>query len=219
MFNEVYNIISCFILYSSGFFISFLLTGLIVYKKQLDYKLIEKEEEYERQMIKRVELELFEEKFKDEFHELCTIELSDEFKNSLKDKVIEIDVPNNQLLMFYDNYNESFSYYTKKSDVLYKYLIVASRKYVIDNNCKILHYENDLLDISGQDISGQDISFDIIENCFSNALPNKVKKSIEKKTNKYVRLGIIDDYKKTKSTNNENNSKSIHFLDYFLKTE
>ena len=219
MFNEVYNIISCFILYSSGFFISFLLTGLIVYKKQLDYKLIEKEEEYERQMIKRVELELFEEKFKDEFHELCTIELSDEFKNSLKDKVIEIDVPNNQLLMFYDNYNESFSYYTKKSDVLYKYLIVASRKYVIDNNCKILHYENDLLDISGQDISGQDTSFDIIENCFSNALPNKVKKSIEKKTNKYVRLGIIDDYKKTESTNNENNSKSIHFLDYFLKTE
>ena len=234
MFNEVYNIISCFILYSSGFFISFLLTGLIVYKKQLDYKLIEKEEEYERQMIKRVELELFEEKFKDEFHQLCTIELSDEFKNSLKDKVIEIDVPNNQLLMFYDNSNESFSYYTKKSDVLYKYLIVASRKYVIDYNCKILHYENDLLDISGQDISGQDISgqdisgqdisgqdisFDIIENCFSNALPNKVKKSIEKKTNKYVRLGIIDDYKKTKSTNNENNSKSIHFLDYFLKTE
>lgn len=215
MFNELNELFSYIILCSTGFFISFLLTGILVYnRKGLTNKQIEKEEDYEKQMIKRVELELFEELYIEEFEQLYTIELSDEFKDSLKEKTIELDVPNNKILMYYDNSIESFCYYTQKSDVLYKYLIVASRKYVIDYNCKKLHNDVVHKDISGQDISGQDISFTIIENCFSKALPQIKKK--EKKTNKYIKLGTLDDYEKLVKVNDEH--KPIHFLEYFLKT-
>ena len=214
MFNELFSYI---ILYSSGFFISFLFTGVLIYnRKGLTKKQLEIEEEYEKQMIKRVELELFEELYIEEFDNLYTIELSDDFKNSLKEKTIEIDVPNNKILMYYDNSIETFCYYTQKSDVLYKYLVVSSRKYVIDYNCKKLHYHiSKETDISGEDIYQEDVSFNIIENCFSKAIYKSKKK--ENKTNKYIKLGIIDDYNKSIKIDKE--YKHINFLDYFLKTE
>ena len=40
--------------------------------------------------------------------------------------------------MFYDNDKEAFCYYTK-GDVIYKYLNVACRKYVIEYKCKHLY--------------------------------------------------------------------------------
>ena len=39
---------------------------------------------------------------------------------------------------------------------------------------------------------------------------------IEKKTNKYIKLGTLDDYEKLVKVNDEH--KPIHFLEYFLKT-
>ena len=114
-----------------------------------------------------------------------------------KDNVVEVDVLNNTVIMYYDPEREAFCYYTK-GDVIHKYLNVVCRKYVIDFNCPSLY---------------KDESTHIVKTVkFGNELfVKKVERTLlEKNINKFILCGTLDDYNKVEP--DENDIDIIDFL-------
>lgn len=114
-----------------------------------------------------------------------------------KENVVKVDVINNTVIMYYDPEREAFCYYTK-GDVIYKYLNVVCRKYVIDFNCPSLYNDED--------------SHTVTTEKFGNELfVKKVERTlIEKKINKFILCGTLDDYNKVEPE--ENDIDIIDFL-------
>ena len=174
--------------------------------KQLTHEELEEEIQKEQEMLKNMEILNFPHLYEDEIHEYD--DFSKEYnKESLKDIIIEHEVPLNRVIMYYDHNTDSFCYYTKKGDVVYKYLNVVCRKYVIDNNCKELYKE-------GIEYIEEKEPILAIENCFFNKKEkkNKVRTRESKITNKFIRMGSFEDYysKKIPSSN------PLSFNEYFL---
>ena len=157
-------------------------------------------------MIEYYELKNFVFKYEIEFEELESRDLSQNELNELKDKYIECDIPLNKVKMYYDSTQNAFCYYTKFGDVIYKYLQVVARKYVIEYDCKILFIE-------GMNIIEEKNNI-VLDSCFSNHKFKKKEDVIkqEKKVNKYIRLGTFEDIKIKPEVKTEN----ISFMDYFL---
>lgn len=112
--------------------LSFIISGLFV--KRLTPEEITELEKKENEMIEYMNILNFEFLYTEEYEELEDMELKEEDIEKLKDIRMSFDVPNNKLILFYKD--GIFYYYTEKGDIIYKYLNVACRKYVIDNNCK-----------------------------------------------------------------------------------
>jgi hypothetical protein len=181
-------------LYMIGIVIGFYLSGYTY--KELTLQELEDELKKEQKMIEHMELIHFEHLYKDELEQLPIMDVNTE---RLKDKVLQLDVPMNQVIMFYDK--DSFCYYTKYGDVIYKYLNVVCRKYVIDHNCRILYKE-------GMEPIAQEPILDMDE-CFTKKKPKPIRES--KRINPLVRLGTIEDYYDSKKIVPKNN---ISFMDY-----
>jgi|TARA_B110000967_G_C18855773_1_gene547136 hypothetical protein len=164
------------------------------------------QENQEQKMIEYYELKNFVFKYEIEFEELESRDLSQNELNELKDKYIECDIPLNKVKMYYDSTQNAFCYYTKFGDVIYKYLQVVARKYVIEYDCKILFIE-------GMNIIEEKNNI-VLDSCFSNHKFKKKEDVIkqEKKVNKYIRLGTFEDIKIKPEVKTEN----ISFMDYFL---
>ena len=167
----------------------------------------------------------------DEYNDLESIELDKNFFNSLKSKYIKQNTPKGEIIMNYNNNNNSFDYYCKKSNSIpFLYLDVVSRIFVVKYNCKKLYIDNyDNIDsindfnnctsdnnkISENDETkhSQNNSQNIFyksNKFFSN------KSKIEYVSNKYKYKGTIEDfYKYCKNNNYKVNNQYIDKNEYY----
>ena len=140
----------------------------------------------------------------EEFYELSNNDLSGDFLKSLKFKYIKQETPKGCVLMNYDYKNESFNYYSKKSNIIpFQYLDVVSRIYVVKYNCKSLYIDNyDNLDKDRDKDNDNDkdndmnVYLDTSYSCFykpSKSIISKTKK-LEFKSNKFKYLGTIEKF-------------------------
>ena len=195
---------------------SFIFSGFFV--KRLSIFEIDEEEKKEKEMIQYINKLDFEYKYLDEIELLEDIVLEESYIKELENIKMEFEVPNNKLIIFYKD--STFMYYTEFGDIIYKYLNVACRKYVIDNNCLQI-YNYDKVDNKDNKVDNKDNKVDNKDNKVDNK-DNKVennlfvkkkiikKESIEKKINKTRWLGTFCDMK------NENKVNNLSFID-FLK--
>jgi len=209
---------------------SFIFSGFFV--KRLSIFEIDEEEKKEKEMIQYINKLDFEYKYLDEIELLEDIVLEESYIKELENIKMEFEVPNNKLIIFYKD--STFMYYTEFGDIIYKYLNVACRKYVIDNNCLQI-YNYDKVDNKDNKVDNKDNKVDNKDNKVDNKdnkvdnkdnkvdnKDNKVennlfvkkkiikKESIEKKINKTRWLGTFCDMK------NENKVNNLSFID-FLK--
>lgn len=99
--------------------------------------------EKKRRQIKQVEsvesvVIKFEDKYLDQYKTLKPVFLSEDRLETLKNTLLFEGTPLGNLIMFYNHSRESFTYYSDNA-IPYRFLEVASRHYVIQNNCKSIH--------------------------------------------------------------------------------
>lgn len=183
----MYYLIDCLFLYLFSIGFGFYITTLILPNTEYD---MNEEIELEKEMIEHSKNLMFEQLYIDEFNEL------EDCSNSIIDKnnVVMLDIPflNNKIIMYYDN--DAFYYYTK-GDIIYKYLNVACRKYVIEYNCKHLYFDDDdtkLIESTENDKENNNVFVKKVE-----------KKLLYKKCNKFILCGSLEDYEKKISTKRE----------------
>ena len=128
--NYYFNIISliCGILTISGTLSFVIVSNMLFRNIKQDYKLITgydtDEEEY------------FDSKFLKEYNKLEDKIILD--FSYLSDKVVYETCPNGLVILGYDQNSEGFYYYSDYKDIPYNFLDVISRKFVIENDCKLL---------------------------------------------------------------------------------
>jgi hypothetical protein len=192
----MYHYINYLCLYVFSISIGMYLTALLLPNRPYD---IGEEVELEKEMIEHCKQQMFEQLYIDELNQLedCSSSIID------KKNVITLDIPflNNKIIMYYDN--DAFYYYTK-GDVIYKYLNVACRKYVIEYNCKHLYMDNDTSKL-----------IETVDTEQNNIFIKKIEKPLlYKKCNKFILRGSIEDYEKTLIVNDENDIDIIDFLEH-----
>jgi len=107
-----------------------------------------------------------------------------------KDNVVKVDIVNNTVIMYYDPEREAFCYYTK-GDVIHKYLNAVCRKYVIDFKCPSLYNDEDSHVITTEKFGNQ-------------FFVKRVERTLlEKKINKFILCGTLDDYNKVEPEDND----------------
>ncbi len=160
---------------------SFIFSGFFV--KRLSIFEIDEEEKKEKEMIQYINKLDFEYKYLDEIELLEDIVLEESYIKELENIKLEFEVPNNKLIIFYKD--STFMYYTEFGDVIYKYLNVACRKYVIDNNCLQI-YNYDKVDNKDNKVDNKDDKVDNKDNKVDNKVDNKDNKDnkVDNKDNK-----------------------------------
>ena len=189
---QVFHYVATFILYGFSMAVSFLFAGTFI--RQLSLKELEEDEEEERQALKRMEEHNFEYKYLDEYEQLEEKEIGD-----IKDKETTLEIPflKATIIMFYD---DGFKYYSN-TDVIYKYLNVACRKFVIEHDAKKLYIDGKIEEVTTNSVK-------------SDLFITKAETTVfERKINQFIRLGSIHDYN---DKNNIKLIKEINILD-FLK--
>lgn len=190
---SIFNYIATFALYGFSFLASFLFTGFLI--KPLSLRELEDDEEEDKRLKKRIEEEFFEYKYLDEYEKLEERDLTENDLIQLKETTLEIPFLKTTIIMFYD---DTFKYYST-TDVMYKYLNVACRKFVIENNVKKLY-----LDGSVEEITKDSVKSELF-------VTRAETKTLERKFNSFIRVGSIYDYK---DKNNIKLVKEIDILDF-----
>ena len=88
----------------------------------------------------RKPLPKYEDKYIDQYKKLEDVELSKEKLDSLKNSILMETTPLGNVVMFYDNSRETFTFYSD-STIPYRYLETIGRKYVVMNNCKRIYVD------------------------------------------------------------------------------
>jgi len=122
-------------LYSIGLFLGFMLVPFVVRKRLLN-------EEEGKDLDKTYDQLFLSYKFVDEVDEAPDSNLTEEELEGLRDKVLHYEIPyiGQKVILFYDHKKGGFSYYAN-SGIIYKYLNVAARRYVLDYGCKQIFKE------------------------------------------------------------------------------
>jgi hypothetical protein len=160
---------------------------------------MDEEEILEKEMIEHCKRHMFTHMYLDEVEALENVDSSMCLN---KNNVVTLDIPflNNTIIMYYDVDKEAFCYYTK-GDIIYKYLNVACRKYVIEYNCKHLY------------LSGESQMVQTMVNSDNKLFVKKIEKQLlHKNTNKFILCGSLDDYYKSLIVNEDNDIDIIDFL-------
>jgi hypothetical protein len=197
MTNATYlHYIALYTLYSMSIFMSFVFTGFLI--KPLTLRQLEEDEEEDKKAMKRLEEENFEYKYLDEYEQLEEIEITIDKLTELKDKEITLEIPflKATIIMFYED--DTFKYYCN-TDVMYKYLNVACRKYVIEYNVKKLY-----IDGQHEETTTNSVHSELFVTKAETTL-------IERKINHFIRIGSIHDYN---DKNNIKLVKEINILDF-----
>ena len=214
-------------LYILSFLFSFYLSSLLITNKYANVDTSDTDK-LEQEMITHCNNYMFQFKYLDELNEVDIC-----FNNVVKKEnttTLEIPFLNNKIIMFYDTERGAFCYYTK-GDVIYKYLNVACRKYVIEHNCRHLYLEldrlhsdtvtkdTDLTKDTNKDTTIKDTESNKMKssNLFVNSLfvKKNEKTLLVKNVNKFISVGSIEEYEKSLLANNLN-VKNISFSDYLL---
>ncbi len=161
---------------------------------------MEEEELLEEEMIEHCKRHMFTNMYLDEFE---LLEESDSSKCINKKDVITLDIPflNNTIIMFYDSDKEAFCYYTK-GDIIYKYLNVACRKYVIEYKCKHLYSDGESQVVKTLEPIKENTTF----------IKKVERQLLHKDTNKFILCGSLDDYYKSLIVTEDNDIDIIDFL-------
>ena len=186
-------------LYVIGILFGFYVSSVCIKNKYINNDTTEFDK-LEEQMVENCKNYMFQFKYIDELNNMDS-----SMVNLILDKnivtTLEIPFLNNTIIMFYDIDKQAFCYYTK-GDVIYKYLNVACRKYVIENNCKHLYLETEPSKLINS------VSF--TNNIF---VKKQDKQLLNKNINKFILCGSLDDYNKLQYTpNNVNNINIKDFL-------
>lgn len=184
--------IAIYTLYSMSIFMSFVFTGFLI--KPLTLSQLEEDEEEDKKLMKRLEEENFEYKYLDEYEQLEEIDITLDKLNELNHKEITLEIPflKATIIMFYED--DTFKYYCN-TDVIYKYLNVACRKFVIEYNAKKLY-------VDGQ--HEEKTTDSVHSELFVTKTETKI---LERKINHFIRIGSIHDY------NDKNNIKLVKEID------
>ena len=195
---SIINYIATFALYGMSIVMSFLFTGFLV--RPLSLRELEEDEEEEKKAQKRMEEENFEHKYLDEYEKLEERDLTENDFIELKNKETTLEIPflRATIIMFYD---KTFKYYSN-TDIMYKYLNVACRKFVIEHNVKKLYLDGNVEEVTTNSVKSE---------LFVTKAETKL---LERKFNSFIRIGSIYDYK---DKNNIKLVKEIDILD-FLQT-
>ena len=185
--------VASFLLYSFSIGFSFLFAGLFI--KNLTLKELEEDAEEDRLALKRIDEENFEYKYLDEYEQLEEKDIPD-----LKDITTTLEIPflKVTIIMFYDE--GIFKYYSN-TDVIYKYLNVACRKFVIENDVKKIYV------VGKEDIIRETKENGKIESVSNLFITKPESVLFETKMNRFIRVGSIHDY------NDKHNIKLIKEID------
>jgi hypothetical protein len=219
----MYHYFLNFQLYLLSILFSFYLSSILIKNKYINDDTSEMDK-LEEEMINHCNNYMFQFKYIDELNELdiCCNNVVN------KDNITTLEIPflNNKIIMYYDTDKNAFCYYTK-GDVIYKYLNVACRKYVIEHNCRHLYLDiptnndatnNDTVNNDEVDSSSNLINTPLLKSkLFVNTLfvKKNEKQLYTKNINKFILLGSIEEYEK-KLLNNKINVKNVSFSDYLL---
>jgi hypothetical protein len=172
-------------LYFIGLSVGFLLIPFVIRRKDNENEKegIELDDFYDKLFICS--------KFIEEVVEAPSSNLSQEELAQLKDKVLTYEIPylKYKVIMYYDLESDSFCYYSNM-DIIYKYLDIFCRKYVLEFNCKQLYKfseETKVVEKKNVEQRGPFVS--------------KVERlMLEKETNRFIYKGKLEDYDKKQST-------------------
>jgi hypothetical protein len=207
----MYEYVLSTLLISFSIFTGFLLVGYIR-PTDVDEEQGKKFDEHTNQIL--YEYILFEELDNEPESELNEEQLNDLKNNVLKMEILYINQP---IIMYYDNTNKSFSYYSN-TDILYKYLDIAARRYVLDYNCKQIYNKIKESEIDTKhEAQYQNISdaSKLLNDLFIKQQKQNTKKIIEKKMNKFIRIGSIYEYEyETVKQPLLEPIKNVNILDY-----
>lgn len=186
--------IAAVMLYSFSIVFSFLCAGIFI--TPLTFQQIQEDIEEDKLATKRAEEQNFENKYLDEYE---LLEEKDVDISVLKETTLEIPFLKTTIIMFYE---DGFKYYSN-TDPIYKYLNVACRKFVVENDAKKLYQEGETETKTEKVTSDTDLFVTKAETTL-----------LEKKCNNFVRVGSIYDY------NDKNNIKLVKEIDIldFLKS-
>ena len=193
----LFQYIATFFLYSASIAFSFLFAGALI--RPLTLKELEEENEEDKKAEKRLEEENFEYKYLDEYEQLEEKEIDmEQLKN--KETTLEIPFLKANVIMFYD---DTFKYYSN-TDLIYKYLNVACRKFVVEHDAKKLYMDG----------TKEEVVNDEVKSCSDLFITKPETVVFERKINNFIRVGSIHDY------NDKNNIKLVKEIDIldFLKT-
>jgi len=167
-------------IYLVGLSVGFLLVPFVIRRKKDNEKDgIELDEFYDKLFIST--------KFLEEVIEAPDSNLSQEELAQLKEKVLTYEIPylKYKVIMYYDLETNAFCYYSNM-DIIYKYLDIFCRKYVLDFNCKQLYKfseETKVVEKKKVEQRGPFVS--------------KVERlMLEKETNRFIYKGKLEDYDK-----------------------
>jgi hypothetical protein len=166
-------------IYFVGLSVGFLLLPFVIRRKENEKEGIELDEFYDKLFIST--------KFLEEVIEAPSSNLSQEELAQLKEKVLTYEIPylKYKVIMYYDLESDAFCYYSN-TDIIYKYLDIFCRKYVLDFDCKQLYKfseETKVIEKKKVEQRGPFVS--------------KVERlMLEKETNRFIYKGKLADYDK-----------------------
>ena len=111
-----------------GFGIASWITALLTPK---DWDVVYTETETER--------EKYEKKFEEEFSRLNVHNLNKEEQDDFKHSACIEECPRGKVIMRYNLEEETFEYFTNSRNIPHNYLDVVARKFIIENDCKIIY--------------------------------------------------------------------------------
>jgi hypothetical protein len=165
-------------LYAAGIFIGFMSIPLFVTFKRIDEKEgIEFDEKYNHILLAF--------RFMEEVEEAPDSCLTEDELKDLSNKILHYEIPylNQKVIFFYDHEKAAFCYYAS-STLIYKYLNVVARKYVLDYECKQIYKE--MLPSTRKEEKTV---------TFGNFVPKVGKTTLEKEMNRFLYLGNLHEYK------------------------
>ena len=196
---------------SIRYYISYLKKKEMEDEKGLNNK---KEKEKDQELVKPPIK--YKDKYFENLNKLQSIDLSDDFLNNLKNSIIIENTPKGNIIMFWNNKRETFTYYSD-STIPYSILEVVARKYVITYNCKKLYInmfiELELAEKKFLELNSLKLEKQVIEPITETTEPIKITpsnvfakfKNYNKDNNKNVAISL-DSSKKANNSNPKNAS-------------
>jgi hypothetical protein len=169
-------------IYLFGLGIGFLLVPFVIRRNHNESEGIELDDFYDKLFVCS--------KFLEEVIEAPVSKLTVEELSELKEKVLTYEIPylNYKVIMYYDSEFDAFMYYSN-SDIIYKYLDIACRKYVLEFNCKQIYKFSEETKVVEKPAMVQRGPF----------VTKTERILLEKDTNRIIYKGKLEDYDKKES--------------------